>query len=92
MTQYESHLFNELLDVNHEIETGGHSSIVKMALITRYSQIVAQLEDSMGVNEYRNFIGGMRQLFAPAKQDEYNTDPSLSMYIDEEEWERENGR
>jgi hypothetical protein len=31
-------------------------------------------------------------MFAPAKQDEYNTDSSLSMYIDDEEWEKENGR
>ena len=48
MTNYERHLFSELLDVNYEIECGGYKPLVKMALIKRYSEIVAQLEDSMG--------------------------------------------
>jgi len=65
MTNYERHLFSELVDVNYEIETGNHKPIVRMALITRYSQIVRSLEDSMGVKEYRDYIDGMRRMFAP---------------------------
>jgi len=65
MTNYESFLFSDLLDVNYEISTGDHKPVVKLALIKRYSEIVAQLEDSMGGAEWRNFISTGRQMFAP---------------------------
>ena len=65
MTNYERHLFSELVDVNWEINKGGHNSIVKMALISRYSQIVAQLEDSMGVTEWKKFMAMGKEMFAP---------------------------
>ena len=64
MTNYERHLFSELVDVNWEINKSEHNSIVKMALISRYSQIVAQLEDSMGVAEWRNFMEMGKEMYA----------------------------
>lgn len=66
MTNYESFLFSELLDVNYEISTGDHKPVVKLALIKRYSEIVAQLEDSMGAAEWKNFLAMGRGMFTPA--------------------------
>lgn len=63
MTQYESNLFSELLDVNYELETGEHNSVVMASLLNRYSQIVEQLEESMGKSNWRNFIGKGKQMF-----------------------------
>ena len=64
MTSYESHLFNELLDVNYEIKTGNHNSIIKMALITRYSQLVASLEDSLGEAAWKAFVSTGKKMFS----------------------------
>ena len=64
MTNYEQHLFSELLDVNYELETGEHNSVVIVALLNRYSQIVAQLEDSMGEDEWKSFVGKGKQMFS----------------------------
>ena len=63
MTQYESNLFSELLDVNYELETGEHNSVVMTSLLNRYSQIVEQLEESMGKSNWRNFIDKGKQMF-----------------------------
>ncbi len=64
MTNYEQHLFSELLDVNYELETGEHNSVVIVALLNRYSQIVAQLEDSMGEDEWKSFVGMGKKMFS----------------------------
>ena len=64
MTNYEQNLFSELLDVNYELETGKHNSVVTVALLNRYSQIVASLEDSMGEDEWKNFVGKGKQMFS----------------------------
>lgn len=65
MTSYEAHLFNELLEVNWEISNGNYKPTVKMALIKRYSEITAQLEDSMGEAEWKGFLSMGRKMFAP---------------------------
>ena len=66
MNQHEAKLFNELLEVNWKIENNEYDVIIKQALITHYHHLVEQLEDSMGRSEYRNYINGMRKMFAPA--------------------------
>ena len=65
MNSYEAFLFNQLLEVNYEIEAGNHKPLVKLALINTYSQLVAQLEDSMGKAEWKQFLETGRQMFAP---------------------------
>ena len=65
MTNYEAKLFNELLTVSWEMEHGNYSPIMKAALLSHYHSIVTKLEDSMGRDEWRNFISTGRQMFAP---------------------------
>ena len=65
MNSYEAFLFNQLLEVNYEIEAGNHKSLVKLSLINTYSKLVAQLEDSMGEAEWKQFRETGRQMFAP---------------------------
>ena len=64
MTNYEQHLFSELLDVNYELETGDHNSVVRVALLNRYTQIVASLEDSMGEDKWKTFVNMGKQMFS----------------------------
>ena len=66
MNNYERDLFNQLLEVNYRIETGNYDSIIKTALITHYHHLEEQIRDSMGASEYRAFVNGMREMFAPA--------------------------
>ena len=67
MNDYERRLFNQLLEVNYRIETGDYDSIIKTALTTHYRYLEDQIKDSMGKDEYKAFVDGMRQMFAPAK-------------------------
>jgi hypothetical protein len=66
MSNYERQLFSQLLEVNYRIETGNYDSIIKTALITHYHHLEDQIKESMGRNEYREFVDGMRKMFAPA--------------------------
>lgn len=65
MTNYERSLFSELVEVNWRMDNGNYDVIIKAALLSRYHEIVSQLEDSMGRDEWRSYIRGMRQMFAP---------------------------
>ena len=58
-------MFNQLLEVNYEIEAGNHKSLIKLSLINTYSKLVAQLEDSMGKAEWKQFLETGKQMFAP---------------------------
>jgi hypothetical protein len=64
MNNYESGLLRELVDVNYEMSQN-HNPIVKKALLSRYHEIQSELIDSMGEREYKDYIGMMRQMFAP---------------------------
>ena len=66
MNQHEARLFSQLVEVNWKIDHENYDVIIKQALITHYHHLVEQLEDSMGRSEYRNYINGMRKMFAPA--------------------------
>ena len=67
MNNFERQLFSQLLEVNYRIETGNYDSIIKTALITHYNHLEEQIKESMGAGEYRAFINGMREMFAPAE-------------------------
>ena len=67
MNNYERDLFNQLLEVNWRINNGSYDSIVKRALIEHYWMLEEKIEDSMGKREYREFVDGMRRMFAPAE-------------------------
>jgi len=63
MTNYEREIFSKLLDVNYEIEKGNHHSLIKEALNNLYWKLRDELKESMGENEYNNFIKQGRQMF-----------------------------
>ena len=66
MNNYERDLFNQLLEVNWRISNGDYDSVIKKALVEHYWMLEEKLEDSMGRKEYREFVDGMRKMFAPA--------------------------
>jgi hypothetical protein len=65
MTIYERSLFQELIDINYEIESGNHNKIVKIALLNDYHRLQQELISSMGRQEWDSYIKGMREMFAP---------------------------
>jgi hypothetical protein len=68
MNNYERDLFNQLLEVNWRINNGDYDSVIKKALVEHYWTIEEKLVDSMGRKEYREFVDGMRKMFAPADE------------------------
>jgi hypothetical protein len=92
MTDYQRQLFSKLVDANWEADNTINSPFLRDLARNEYWRVKEELIEVMGKDEYNRYMDGMRQMFAPAKQDDYNNDPELSMYIDEEEWEKENGR
>jgi len=68
MNNYERSLFNQLLEINWRIDNGDYDSIIKRALLEHYWMIEEKLEDSMGKKEYREWLNGMRRMFAPATE------------------------
>jgi len=68
MTEHESKLFNQLLEVNWELGQTTNSTI-KQALMEQYWNLQEQISESMGRQEWKNFINTGREMFAPADQD-----------------------
>ena len=66
MTNYQRQLFSELIDLNWEADQD-YPQIVKNALINEYFRVEDNLKELMGREEYRAYVEGMRQMFAPAK-------------------------
>jgi len=66
MNNYERDLFNQLLEVNWRISNGDYDLVIKKALVEHYWMLEEKIEESMGRKEYREFIDGMRKMFAPA--------------------------
>ena len=64
MTRYQSELFNQLLDINWELETGNHNDIVVQALQDQYRQVQHDLETDMGKEEYQAFILNAQRMFS----------------------------
>jgi hypothetical protein len=65
LSNYESKLMSRLVDLNWEIHHGNHSDLIREALVQYYNKTEAELEDSMGLEEYREFIRKGREMFAP---------------------------
>ena len=92
MTGYQQQLFSDLLNLNWEADNTSNSPFMRDVARNQYWKVKEELIEEMGKEEYERFIRIGREMFAPAKQDDYNNDPELSMHIDDEEWEKENGR
>jgi hypothetical protein len=69
LTDYQRQLFNDLVNLNWEINqcNSGYNETVMNALITQYWKVRDGLIEDMGRDKYNDYIGGMRQMFAPAK-------------------------
>lgn len=65
LTDYQRQLFSKIVNLNWEIDQD-YPQIVKNALINEYFRVEEELMDDMGRVEYREYINGMRQMFAPA--------------------------
>jgi hypothetical protein len=65
LTDYQRQLFSKIVNLNWEIDQD-YPQIVKNALINEYFRVEEELIDNMGRVEYREYINGMRQMFAPA--------------------------
>lgn len=66
MTSYQRSLFNQLLEYNYELSVGDYSSVVQQALIIAMSKVEIELEQDMGVKEWREFKDKGRRMFSPA--------------------------
>lgn len=66
MTDYQRQLFSKLIDLNWEADQD-YPQIVKNAIVNEYFRVESDLKELMGVGEYRTYVEGMRQMFAPAK-------------------------
>lgn len=64
MTNYEREIFSKLLDVSWEMEKKEHSKLIKEALNSYYFKLRDELKDSMGENEYNEFIRQGKEMFA----------------------------
>jgi hypothetical protein len=65
LSNYESKLMSRLVDLNWEIHNGNHPDLIRQALVQYYNNTEAELEDSMGLAEYREFMRKGREMFAP---------------------------
>jgi hypothetical protein len=92
MTGYQQQLFSDLLNLNWEADNTSNSPFMRDVARNQYWKVKEELIEDMGKDEYERFIKLGREMFAPASEDDYNNDSSLSMYVDDEEWEKENGR
>ncbi len=63
MTEYQRHLFNDLLDVNYELSVGDYGPVVMEALRSKYQQLEDELIDDMGFDEWREFLKTGRKMF-----------------------------
>ena len=66
LTDYQRNLFSEILDVSWELNEGDYNEIVQRALQQRINHLEEQLEEDMGVEEWRNFKEQGKRMFAPA--------------------------
>lgn len=67
LTAYQRQLFNDLINLNWEIDHGGYNQTVQNALVEQYWKVKEELMSDMGREEYDRYINGMREMFAPAK-------------------------
>jgi endonuclease/exonuclease/phosphatase (EEP) superfamily protein YafD len=66
MTNYQSMLLNQMLDINWEIEVGDYNDVVMGALRERLAQLNQQMEDDMGREEWKAWKENGKRMFQPA--------------------------
>jgi hypothetical protein len=64
MTNYEREIFSKLLDVSWEMDKKEHSKLIKEALSVYYWKLKDDLKESMGENEFNNFIAKGTEMFS----------------------------
>jgi hypothetical protein len=75
-------------------EKGADNEVIKDFIRTHGKDIAGMSLDQVG-DEFEEFYSVNYEYpsdFTEGDDDGYNTDPSLQMHIDDEEWEKENGR
>jgi hypothetical protein len=64
MTNYQSTLLSQILDVNWDISTAEVSQVSKDALITRLNELTTELAEHMGEEAYHQFMLNGQKMFA----------------------------
>ena len=64
MTNYQSTLLSQILDVNWDISTANVSQVSKDALITRLNELTTELAEHMGEEAYNSFMLNGKKMFA----------------------------
>jgi len=66
MTNYQRELFNEMLDVNWELNVSTHNTVVVKALHYRMNQLEELMGEHMGEQEWRDWKNKGREMFKSA--------------------------
>jgi hypothetical protein len=66
MTNYQRELFNEMLDVNWELNVSTHNPVVVKALHYRMNQLEELMGDHMGEKEWQDWKNRGREMFKSA--------------------------
>jgi hypothetical protein len=66
MTDYQRHLFSEMLDINWELNLGIHNEVVTRALHYRMNQLEEKMGEDMGEQEWRDWKNRGREMFKSA--------------------------
>jgi len=66
MTNYQRELFNEMLDVNWELNVSTHNAVVVKALNYRMNQLEELMGEHMGEKEWQDWKNKGREMFKSA--------------------------
>jgi hypothetical protein len=66
MTNYQRELFNEMLDVNWELNVSTYNAVVVKALHYRMNQLEELMGDHMGEKEWQDWKNRGREMFKSA--------------------------
>ena len=66
MTPYQRQLFGQILDLNYEIHIGNHSEIAMDAMVYKMERLQREMEEDMGVEEWKEFKDKGKRMFQPA--------------------------
>jgi hypothetical protein len=67
MTDYQRQLFSKLVDANWEADNTINSPFLRDLARNEYWRVKEELIEVMGKDEYKMYVEGMRQMFAPAE-------------------------
>ena len=66
LTDYQRRLFSKLVDLNWEANNTSNSYLIRDLARNAYWETKQELQESMGQEEYDQYVDGMRRMFAPA--------------------------